>query len=170
MVLLDVNLPQFKTCGIQADWLDSRNLPLGAAILILVLLSFKLRSIDTPSQRLDLRTKLHSMDPLGILFLLGAVCSLLLVLKQGGNAWHWKSGKVIGLLVTFVTLFALFGAVQWKLGERATIPLRLLRDRTVLSGSLFLAISNTSSYVVSLLHRKRYTVASSSLKDRRGLT
>ena len=42
-----------------------------------------------------------------------------------------------------------FGVLQWKLGEKATIPIRLLRDRTVLTGSLFLALSSASSYVVS---------------------
>lgn len=89
------------------------------------------------------------MDPLGITLLLGAVCSLLLVLQEGGTGWRWSSAKVIGLLITSFTLFALFGVMQWKLGERATIPLRLLRDRTVLTGSLLLALSNASSYVVS---------------------
>ncbi len=44
--------------------------------------------------------------------------------------------------------------MQWKLGERATIPLRLLKDRTVLAGSLFLALSDASSYVVSDPHHK----------------
>lgn len=90
------------------------------------------------------------MDPLGITILLGAVCSLLLVLQKGGTDWHWSSGKVIGLLLTSIILFAVFGVVQWKLGERATIPLRLLKDRTVLTGSLLLALSHASSYVVSL--------------------
>ncbi len=44
--------------------------------------------------------------------------------------------------------------MQCKLGERATISLRLLKDRTVLTGSLFLALSNASSYVVSDPHHK----------------
>ena len=90
------------------------------------------------------------MDPLGIIILLGAVCSLLLVLQKGGTDWRWNSGKVIGLLLTSITLSVVFGVVQWKLGERATVPLRLLKDRTVLTGSLLLALSHASSYVASL--------------------
>ena len=102
------------------------------------------------------------MDPLGVLLLLGAVCSLFLVLQQGGNAWPWRSAKSIGLLFSFAILLALFGIVQWKLGENATIPLRHLKDRTVLMGSLFLALSNASSYVVSGLRYIRIKVILSS--------
>lgn len=129
-----------------------RNLPAGAAIMLMVLLSFKLTNYDKASRRLKLRAKLYSMDPLGILLLLAAVSCLFLVLQQGGNAWPWKSGKVIGLLFSFAVLLSLFGVVQFKLGDGATIPLRLLKDRTILLGSLFLALSNASSYVVRYPH------------------
>ncbi len=125
---------------------------MGAAILLLVLLSFHLSRVDTTNKSMKLRRKLSSMDPVGILLLLGAVCSLLIVLQQGGNAWPWGSGKVIGLLFVFAVLSALFGIVQWKVGDEATVPLRLLKDRTILMGSLFLALSNASSYVVSDPH------------------
>lgn len=92
------------------------------------------------------------MDPLGIILLLAAVSCLFLVLQQGGSAWPWKSGKVIGLLFSFAVILSLFGIVQWKLGDDATVPLRLLKDRTILLGSLFLALSNASSYVVRHFH------------------
>ena len=125
------------------------NVPLGAAILVLVIASFHLGNISNKGHEIGYPDKLRSMDPLGLLLLLGAVCSLFLVLQQGGNAWPWKSPKVIGLLFCFTSLLILFGIVQWKLDKVATVPLRLLKDRTVLTGSLFLALSNASSYVVS---------------------
>jgi len=120
---------------------------MGAVILFLVLSSFKLQSTNTSMRTLSLGDKLQRMDPVGIILLLGAVSCLLLILQQGGNAWAWNSANVIGLLVAFIVLCMMFGAWQWKLGETATIPLRLLRNRTVLTGSLFLAMSNSSSYV-----------------------
>lgn len=132
--------------------LQSSNLPAGAAILLMVLLSFKLTNSDQASRRLRLRTKLYSMDPLGIVLLLAAVSCLFLVLQQGGNAWPWQSGRIIGLLFSFAIILSLFGIVQWKLGDEATVPLRLLKDRTILLGSLFLALSNASSYVVRHFH------------------
>lgn len=121
---------------------------MGAAILLLVLLCMRLRDIDNPCQKQGFQTKLRAMDPFGVIILLGAVCSLLLVLQKGGTSWRWNSGGIIGLLLASVALFSLFGLVQWKLKEKATIPLRLLKDRTVLTGSLLLALSNASSYVV----------------------
>ena len=117
----------------------------------MVVSSFKLGKINLSSQETKVRAKVCSMDPLGILLLLGAVCSLFLVLQQGGSVLPWRSAKTIGLLTSFAILSALFGVVQWKLGENATIPLRHLKDRTVLLGSFFLVLSNASSYVVSAL-------------------
>ena len=124
------------------------NVPIGVAVLITVVLALKLKYINEPTQKLPFRMKMQCMEPLGITLLLAAVCCLLLVLQQGGNVWPWKSGRVIGLLVCSVFLSVLFGLWQWRLGEKATIPLRILRDRTVLTGSLYLALSNSSSYLV----------------------
>ena len=132
-------------------WCFWINVPMGAAILALVVFSLKLKSTQNPMRRLSKRLKLQHMDPLGIILLLGAVCCLLLVLQQGGSAWQWNSGRVIGLLIGFVVLSLLFGLWQYWLGDIATIPLRVLRNRTVLMGSLFLALSNSSSYVVCTL-------------------
>lgn len=118
-------------------------------ILVLVVFAFQLKDTQSAARGTKLQHKLRSMDPVGVILLLGAVCSLFLVLQQGGNAWSWKSSQVIGLLFAFVVLSVAFGVVQWRLRDGATIPLRLLKDRTVVFGSLFLASSNASSYVVS---------------------
>ena len=126
------------------------NLPFGAATLVLVFLSFELHVVGNPSQKLALRSKLKHLDPVGIVLLLSAVCCLLLVLQKGGTSWPWRSARTIGLLSAAVVILLSFGFVQSALGDRATVPVRVLRDRTVLAGSLFLAISNASSYVVSL--------------------
>lgn len=128
---------------------NRRNAPLGVSVLILIFCSLKLEKTDGQIPN-SLRNKLHSLDPMGIGLLLGAVCCLLLVLQQGGTLWPWNSAKIIGLLAGFSILSIAFGFVQRRLGERATISVRILRDRTVLSGSLFLALSSSSSCVVSL--------------------
>ena len=121
----------------------------------MVMISFKLKRNVISTQRKGIRSIIYSMDPLGILFLLGAVCSLFLLLQQGGSAWPWRSSRVIVLLISSVILLTLFGFVEWHLGEDATVPLHILKDRTVLTGSLFLASGNTSSYAVSDCARTR---------------
>lgn len=98
----------------------------------------------------SLRNKQHLLDPMGIDLLFGAVCCLLLVLQQGGTLWPWNSAKIIGLLAGLSILSIAFGFVQRRLDERATIPVRILRDRTVLSESLLVALSSSSNCVVSL--------------------
>ena len=53
--------------------LSSKNVPLGVAVLVVVLLSLKRSGIDRPSQQLPLRTKLETMDPLGVVLLFRSV-------------------------------------------------------------------------------------------------
>src|SRR4029450_12088345 len=49
----------------------------------------------------------------------------------------WNSSEVIGLLVGFVAIFAVFGVWEWFQGERAMITPRLIRQRTMLVSSVF---------------------------------
>lgn len=88
------------------------------------------------------------MDGLGALTLIGGVTCLLLALQWGGQTSPWSSGRVIGLFAGFGVLLALFGLLQWRLGEHATIPLRILRQRSVLMGSIFIAILDMTAYTV----------------------
>lgn len=80
---------------------------------------------------------------------IGAICCLLLALQWGGQTRPWNSSTIIGLLVGFGLLSCVFGYLQWKLGERATIPLRVLRQRSILTGSGVLFFLGASTYVVN---------------------
>lgn len=71
---------------------------------------------------------------------------------MGGTSQPWNSPRIIGLFVGFGLLIVIFGALQWRLGEKATIPLRVLRQRTVLAGGVFSFLVNMSNYVVRNPH------------------
>lgn len=88
------------------------------------------------------------MDGVGALTLVGGVTCLLLALQWGGQKLPWKSAKVIGLLVGFFFLIISFGCIQWRLGEHATIPLRVLRQRSILMGCIFIALLDMTAYTV----------------------
>ena len=45
--------------------------------------------------------------------------------------WAWSSSRIIGLLVGFFAITAAFFVLQGFLGERSSISLRLMRDRSV---------------------------------------
>ncbi len=154
MVLLDVcRLFERGPC-IVADrrW---RNLPIGAIVFGLVLLGLKLKSKKDPMRELPTTEKLKRLDPLGIILLLGAVSCLFLALQWGGSRFTWDSSKIIGLLIGSGLLSLLFCALQWWLAEKATIPVRILRNRTVLFGALSLFFISMSSNIVRLLHLSR---------------
>ncbi|KAL0930028.1 MFS transporter [Colletotrichum truncatum] len=80
--------------------------------------------------------KMQKMDPLGTAILIPTMVSLVLALQWGGTTYPWSDGRVWGCLVCFGVLAAAFFVSLWFTGDNAVIPLRLLRDRTVLGGVL----------------------------------
>ena len=126
------------------------NLPIGAAVFVLVLLALQQKGNQEPAKSLPLKDKLKHLDPLGIILLLGVVCCLFLALQWGGTKYNWNSSESIGLLVGFGVLFMAFCAVQSWLGDRGTIPPLLLKQHTVLFGALALFFISMSSNIVCL--------------------
>ncbi|KAL8885608.1 MAG: hypothetical protein Q9192_006619 [Flavoplaca navasiana] len=86
------------------------------------------------------------MDGLGALTLIGGITCLLLALQWGGQKAPWDSGRIIGLFVGSGVLTTSFGFLHWRLGEHATIPLRILRQRSVSMGSIFIAFLDMTVY------------------------
>lgn len=98
---------------------------------------------------MTLKEKLKRLDILGAALFLGAICCLILALQWGGQTKPWKSSQIIGLFVGSGLLSTLFGFVQWKRGDDAVIPFRILRQRSILLGSIFLFFFGMLNYVVS---------------------
>ncbi|KAI9879023.1 MAG: hypothetical protein M1830_009822 [Pleopsidium flavum] len=119
-------------------WCFWINLPIGGVVLLLILCFLKLKNLDETGIQLPLRAKIRELDAGGAILIISSICCLLLALQWGGTTYPWRSSTVVGLFVGFGLLFVAFGLLQWRLSERATIPLRLLRQRTVLMGSLYL--------------------------------
>jgi len=80
--------------------------------------------------------RLARIDWIGTALALCSVICLLLVCQWGGVTYAWGDSKIIGLIVGFVVIGAAFWVVQVYKGEDATIPLRLLRNRTVGFGAI----------------------------------
>ncbi|MCJ1376700.1 hypothetical protein MMC20_007945 [Loxospora ochrophaea] len=129
-------------------WCFWINVPIGGVVCFLALVFLRLENTDNPNRRLPFKTKILHMDLLGAITLVAAICCLLLALQWGGTTLPWKSSKIIGLLIGFGILLIIFGALQWKFGEKATIPLRILRQRSILSGCCFTFLLNMSVYTL----------------------
>ncbi|KAK9452809.1 putative MFS multidrug transporter [Dipodascopsis uninucleata] len=84
--------------------------------------------------RLSWKEKLARLDPIGGFVLIVSVVCLILALEWGGSTYTWSDGRIIGLLVVFALLFIVFIGVQiWK-QETATVPPRIVMQRSVASG------------------------------------
>lgn len=101
-------------------------------------------------QSLTVKQRLLHMDWAGAVLLLGSMVCLLIALQQGGLAWAWSSSQIIGLLVGFFAITAAFFVLQGFLGERSSISLRLMRNRS-LAAVCFVNFTCGASYY-SLLY------------------
>ncbi|KAF2762014.1 putative major facilitator superfamily transporter [Pseudovirgaria hyperparasitica] len=117
-------------------WCFWINLPIGGVAIVAVFLFFN--NPKRPENTLTNKQKLKEIDTLGALFLIGAIVCLLLALQWGGTTYPWGNSKVWGNLLGFGLLLIVFVTIQWKRGDKATLPPRiLLRQRTVLASALF---------------------------------
>jgi len=133
--------------GSQADILQ---LPLGAVTIVVLVLTFqppKRTKVDT----LTLSQKFVEFDWAGTAVLLPCIVCLLLALQWGGSKYAWKSGRIIGLLVTFGVLAIAFAVIQVLSGEKATLPVRILKQRSIAFGCL-VAFGIGSSFMVLVFY------------------
>lgn len=76
------------------------------------------------------------------------IACLLLALQWGGTTYAWSSWRCILLLVLFSVLFVVWLAVQVWQGERATLPLRLMKRRTLASGMSYMFLGFANFFLV----------------------
>lgn len=134
------------------------NVPIGAVVFMLLLIFLRVNT-GVQKQRskipISIRDRLLQFDPLGAVLIIAAICSLLLALQWGEQTMPWDSAKVIGLCIGSGLMFCAFFLLQWKLGDRATLPLSVLKQRSILSGALFMFFFGMPINVVSLQQMQR---------------
>lgn len=115
-------------------WCFYINLPIGAFTVVAIMIFFK-----PPNRKMDetltAKDKLAKFDIIGTLLLLPAVVCLLLALQWGGSLYPWKSARIIALFCLFGILIIAFTYVQLTSGENATLPMRILKQRTIAFGA-----------------------------------
>lgn len=86
---------------------------------------------------LTLLGRIKHCDPLGTMLFLPAIICLLLALQWGGTTYTWNSGRIIALFVVFGVLILAFVYVQIRQGDNATVPLRIISNRSIWAGSYY---------------------------------
>jgi len=117
-------------------WCFYINLPIGSITFTGILIFLK-----TPEKEhapMAFRARILQLDPLGtIIFLPGIIC-LLLALQWGGLTYPWSSGRIIALLVVFAILISIFVVVQIRNPDNATVPPRIISQRSMAFGSWYI--------------------------------
>ncbi|KAG0645789.1 putative efflux pump gsfJ [Hyphodiscus hymeniophilus] len=124
------------TQSVSWRWCFYINLPVGGLAAAILLFFFRLPSHVKPAEA-TFKEKMLQLDPIGIVFILSAVICYILALQWGGLTHPWKSSTIIGLFVGFGLLMICFGIDQWYQGERAMLPVRLLKDRYIYQGMAY---------------------------------
>jgi hypothetical protein len=126
---------------------NSSSLPIGAISVGVVLLVLHLprNPKDSEKRYID---RIKELDLIGASILIPGVICLLLALQWGGNTYPWNNSRIIGLFVGAGLLLSLFVASQIYLGEKATIPPRILKQRTVLAAAGFVFFFGSAIFIL----------------------
>ncbi|CAG8976258.1 hypothetical protein HYALB_00009433 [Hymenoscyphus albidus] len=117
-------------------WCFYINLPIGAIAIAVIILYLNI-SRDNNPHNLTIWQRILKVDLLGASILIPAIVCLLLALQRGGSTYPWSNSRIIGLFIGFGLLISIFIASQLYLGENATLPPRLFKNRNVVLAFLF---------------------------------
>jgi len=102
-------------------------------MLVLILL---LKPAKKDVQPASLARQIVRLDPAGTIVFLPATICLILALQWGGLEYPWGDGRMIALFVVMGVLYIAFAAIQIWRGDDATIPPRIIKQRSVAFAAL----------------------------------
>lgn len=125
------------TTKVSWRWCFYINLPIGAVVTVVLIFVLK----TPPSKNTDsLKQQFKKLDPLGTLVFLPGIVCLLLALQWGGTTYSWDNARIIALFILGGILIGIFIFIQFRSGEFATVPIRIISQRSVASGAFFSAM------------------------------
>lgn len=82
-------------------------------------------------------THVKRLDPLGAVFFIPGIVCLLLALEWGGSSYAWSNWRIILLFCFFGALMVVYAIVQYFTPETASIPARVITQRSVFLAAMF---------------------------------
>ncbi|KAM5348348.1 hypothetical protein ACJ41O_008172 [Fusarium nematophilum] len=133
-------------------WCFYMNLPIGAVASVFLLLFLEVpKKQQEPVPVLEHITRL---DPLGTFFFVPSMICLILALQWGGSTYAWSNWRLVVLFVLFGLTAVAFAVVQVMLPDTATVPLRVIKQRTMLAGAWYMFLAGgammTAVYYIPL--------------------
>lgn len=117
-------------------WCFFINLPLGAVTLLVILLFFHspARKAET---KVNWRERVYQLDLGGTALFVIDIIVCLLALQWGGSTYAWSNWRIILCLTLFGVLTIVFLIVQFYMKEFATVPFKIISQRSVASAAWF---------------------------------
>ena len=140
--------------GVTWRWCFYINLPIGGLAAAFLVIFFQppksVKPVEAPFWE-----KMAQMDFGGCCLIMGSIVSFILALSYGGQTKAWNSSTVIGLLVGFVLISAVFIAWEGFQGDRAMLPWSVLKRRDVGVNAIF-SFFFAGSYFLALYYLPYY--------------
>ncbi|KAF4959432.1 hypothetical protein FGADI_1653 [Fusarium gaditjirri] len=110
------------------------NLPLGVMCLVLTAYGVLEQPPRSDGPVMTLKEKVKKVDFFGMLLAVPAISFLLMALQWGGTKFGWGTWQIIVPLVGCALLFMAFGYLQYRQGDSALLPPRILKQRSIIAG------------------------------------
>jgi hypothetical protein len=137
--------------------------------------SFTLLFFAMPSTKdgKSIRDRFRGFDSVGSILSICWPVPLLFALQEAGVQYEWKSGVIIGTLVTGIALFLLFGLYETVISIKTTIdaifPIRFLTNPALALMLLSMFFFGMSSYVVFIQLPQRFQGVNFKSAERAGI-
>lgn len=128
-------------------WCFYINLPIGLVTIVGIAFFFK-SPPRKHEESIGFKARIKQFDPIGTTFFIPCIVCLLLALQWGGSKYDWNDAKIIALLVVFGILAICFVAIQVWQQDNATVPPRILKQRSVASAAWFSTCLGASFFVL----------------------
>ncbi|KAI1387347.1 MFS transporter [Hypoxylon trugodes] len=128
-------------------WCFYINLPLGGVAIFFLILFLPAKPPTQPG--LPWKEQIKQFDLPGTFFLIPSVISLLLALQWGGAKYAWSDGRIIALFVVFGVLAIIFWIIELWQKDRATVPLRILKNKNIIGGLWYGVCMGAALFVFS---------------------
>jgi MFS family permease len=133
-------------------WCFYLNIPLGAAVVAILVMVLHLPEDGGRGATIEKESvgeHLMSLDPIGLATFMPSIICLLLALQWGGTTYSWSNWRIILLLTLFPLLLLAFLVNQTLRPKTATLPMRILTQRSIVLSFLFTFTSQAAMLVVA---------------------
>ena len=128
-------------------WCFYINLPLGAITVLVIFFFFK-SPVRKAEKKVPFMLRVKQLDLAGTGLFIIDVVVLLLALQWGGSTYAWGNWRIILLFCVFGVVTIAFLGLQWYMGDNATIPFRIILQRSVASACTFAFLLGSAFFIL----------------------